>query len=94
MQKISLEKVVKRARDGLGHPEQERFPRFLCHGKPPPEVLEAAKNLRRSMRQACKLPDPGRQGAPLRESTAVNDPVGVDTVHLRNHEVLQFLLST
>ena len=85
LQQVSLERLVKRAHDGLGHPSKERFLRILRHGNAPAEVTEIAKKLECSVCQAYQLPDPARRGAPPRESTAVNDVVGLDTVHLRNH---------
>ena len=86
LQNVSLERLVRRAHDGLGHPETERFIRILKHGNAPSEVIDIAKNLKCSVCQAYKLPNPARRGAPPRESYAVNDLVGIDTVHLRNHD--------
>ena len=85
MQKITLERMVRRAHEGLGHPERERFLRILRHSKAPEEVIEIAKGLRCSTCEAYKLPDPARRGAPPREQVYVNDLVGIDTIHIRDH---------
>ncbi|CAE7259161.1 RE1, partial [Symbiodinium sp. CCMP2456] len=86
MQKISLERMVQRAHEGLGHPETNRFIRILRHSKASEEVIEIAKKLRCSVCEAYKLPAAARQGAPPREELFINDLVGVDTVHLRDHQ--------
>ncbi|CAE7276334.1 unnamed protein product [Symbiodinium sp. CCMP2592] len=88
MQKVTLEKMVRRAHEGLGHPEREpreRFLRILRHSRAPEEVIEIAKNLRCSTCESYRLPDPARRGAPPREQVYVNDLVGIDTIHIRDH---------
>ncbi|OLQ12022.1 Retrovirus-related Pol polyprotein from transposon TNT 1-94 [Symbiodinium microadriaticum] len=85
MQKVTLEKMVRRAHEGLGHPEKERFLRILRHSRAPAEVIDIAKELRCSTCEAYKLPDPARRGAPPREQVFVNDLVGIDTIHIRDH---------
>ncbi|CAE7350468.1 RE1 [Symbiodinium sp. CCMP2456] len=75
-----------RAHEGLGHPEVNRFVRMLRHSKASEEVIEIAKKLRCSVCEAYKLPAAARQGAPPREELFINDLVGVDTVHLRDHQ--------
>ena len=86
MQKITLEKMVRRAHEGLGHPELQRFLRILRHSGADPEVVEIAKKMRCSVCEAYRLPDPARRSAPPREEFFVNDLVGADTVHLRDHK--------
>ena len=86
LQKVNLERLVRRAHEGLGHPETERFVRILRHGKAPQAAIDIAKSLQCSVCQTYKLPDPARRGAPPRETTAVNDMIGLDTVHLRDHQ--------
>ena len=86
MSKVTLERMVRRAHEGLGHPENGRFVRILRHSHADPEAIEIAKNLRCSVCEAYKVPAPIRQGAPPREDLFINDLVGVDTVHLRNHK--------
>ena len=85
MQRVTLEKMVRRANEGLGHPERERFLRILHHSRAPEEVIQIAKELRCSVCEAYKLPDPARRGAPPREQVYVNDLVGIDTIHIRDH---------
>ena len=86
MSKVTLERMVRRAHEGLGHPENGRFVRILRHSHADPEAIEIAKNLRCCVCEAYKVPAPIRQGAPPREDLFINDLVGVDTVHLRNHK--------
>ena len=86
MGQVTLQRMVMRAHEGLGHPEPGRFLRILRHSKVSPEAIEIAKNLRCSVCEAYKVPAPIRQGAPPREDLFINDLVGVDTVHLRNHK--------
>ena len=45
LQQVGLERLVRRAHDGLGHLETERFIRILKHGSVPNEVIEIARNL-------------------------------------------------
>ena len=86
LQKVNLERLVRRAHEGLGHPETERFVRILRHGKAPQAAIDIAKSLQCFVCQTYKLPDPARRGVPPRETTAVNDMIGLDTVHLRDHQ--------
>ena len=86
LQKVNLEQLVRRAHEGLGHPQTERFVRILRHGKAPQAAIDIAKSLQCSECQTHKLPDPAIRGAQPRESTAVNDLVAIDTVHLRDHQ--------
>ncbi|CAE7928011.1 RE1, partial [Symbiodinium necroappetens] len=86
MQAITLERMVHRAHEGLGHPELNRFLRILRLSKVSDQVLEVAKKMRCSVCEAYKLPAAARQGAPPREELFINDLVGVDTIHLRNHK--------
>ena len=85
MRRVTLEKMVQTAHEGLGHPETQRFIRILRHGGAGNEVIEIAKKMRCSVCEAYKLPDAVRQGAPPREGLFINDLVGVDTIHLRSH---------
>ena len=78
--------MVRRAHEGLGHPEVNRFVRILRHSKAPEEAIEIAGRLRCSVCEAYKLPSPARPAAPPREQYHVNDLVGIDTVHLRDHQ--------
>ena len=81
---MSLERLVKRAHEGLGHPSKERFLRILKHAKAEKKVLDIAKNLSCSTCERHKLTRPTRQAAPPRE-LGVNEYVGVDSVWLPTH---------
>ena len=85
MAKITLERMIRRAHEGLGHPEHSRFIRILRQSNAPEEVITAAEKFRCSTCEAYKLPDPVRKGAPPKEDLFINERVGVDTVHLRDH---------
>ena len=79
---LSLEALVKRAHEGLGHPGKERFLRILTSSKASPKVLEIARNLRCSICEKFKLPKPSRAGAPPKE-IGLNEIVGIDSIQLR-----------
>ena len=83
---ITLERLVRRAHEGLGHPEVNRFLRILKASRVKPEVLEAARKLRCSVCHTFQPPATRRHAAPPRENLQFNDLVGVDTVHLRDPE--------
>ena len=86
MRPSRLETLVRRAHEGLGHPEINRFVRILRHSKAPEEAIEVARRIRCSVCEAYKLPAPARAAAPPREQYHVNDLVGIDTVHLCDHQ--------
>ena len=79
---LSLEALVKRAHDGLGHPGKERFLRILANSKASPKVMEIAKSLKCSVCEKFKLPRTARAAAPPKE-IGLNEIVGVDTIQLR-----------
>ncbi|CAL1150511.1 unnamed protein product [Cladocopium goreaui] len=79
---LSLEALVKRAHEGLGHPGKDRFIRILTNSKASPKVLEIAKNLKCSVCEKFKLPRPSRAAAPPKD-IGLNEIVGVDTIQLR-----------
>eukprot|EP00435_Cladocopium_sp_Y103_P043471 s788_g12.t1 len=79
---LSLEALVKRAHDGLGHPGRERFLRILANSKASPKVMEIARGLKCSVCEKFKLPRPSRAAAPPRE-IGLNELIGVDTIQLR-----------
>ena len=79
---LSLEALVKRAHDGLGHPGKDRFVRILANSKASQRVLDIAKNLKCSVCEKFKLPKPSRAGAPPRE-IGLNEIVGVDSFQVR-----------
>ena len=79
---LSLEALVRRAHEGLGHPGRDRFLRILANSKASKKVLEIAKNLQCSVCEKFKMPKPARAGAPPKE-IGLNEVVGVDTIQLR-----------
>ena len=85
MARVTLERMIRRAHEGLGHPEHSRFMRILRQSNASEEVLEAAQKFQCATCQAYKLPEAVRKGAPPKEELFINEKVGVDTVHLRDH---------
>ena len=79
---LSLESLVKRAHEGLGHPSKDRFLRILKYSKASDAVLKIAEKLKCSVCERFARPKPSRQGAPPRE-IGLNDMVGVDSVQIR-----------
>ena len=77
--------MVRRAHEGLGHPETSRFLRILRQSNVDEEVIKIAKELKCSTCAAFRLPDPARRAAPPREEMHCNERVGLDVVHLRDH---------
>ena len=86
MRQATLEQMVRRAHEGLGHPETSRFLRILRQSKVDEEVLKIAKELKCSTCAAFRLPDPARRVAPPKEETHINERVGLNVVHLRDHD--------
>ena len=86
MRQVTLEQMVRRAHEGLGHPETSRFLRILRQSKVDEEAIKTAKDLKCSTCAAFRLPDPARRAAPPREESHINERVGLDVVHLRDHE--------
>ena len=82
---LSLQALVKRAHEGLGHPSRERFLRILNYSKANAKVLEIAKNLQCSVCDRFKTQKTSRAAAPPRE-IGVNDVVGLDTDQIRTHQ--------
>eukprot|EP00435_Cladocopium_sp_Y103_P056623 s299_g19.t1 len=79
---LSLEALVKRAHDGLGHPGRDRFLRILANSKASQKVMDIAKRLKCSVCEKFKLPKPSRAGAPPRE-VGLNELVGIDSIQVR-----------
>jgi hypothetical protein len=77
----TVEQLLRRAHEGLGHPERERFLRILTAGKAKPEIIEQAKQFKCSVCEQFKVPRPARKAAPPREWNT-NYVVGVDTVNI------------
>lgn len=79
---LSLEALVRRAHEGLGHPGRDRFLRILTSSKASPKVLEIARKMRCSICEKFKNPKPSRAGAPPKE-VGLNEIVGIDSIQLR-----------
>ena len=81
--RFSLSRLVRRAHEGLGHPDRDRFIRILKYSKAKPEVLAEA----RCFTSTCGVCErhrkvrPSRRSAPPRE-LEFNDCVGVDVIDL------------
>lgn len=79
--RFTLKQLIKRAHEGLGHPNKERFLRILRFSKAKKEVLEAAQQLQCSVCERSKQVKPSRRAAPPRE-LGVNEVVGADVIYL------------
>ena len=76
---LSLESLVKRAHEGLGHPGKERFLRILKYSKASQKVMEIAKNLKCTVCERSVRPKSSRTAAPPRE-VGLNEVVGCDSI--------------
>ena len=82
--RFSLGRLLQRAHEGLGHPNNpnnDRFVRILRYANAKPNVIEEAKKLRCSVCQRHQQVRPARRAAPPKELD-FNDCVGVDVVYL------------
>ena len=86
MRAVTLQQMIRRAHEGVGYPEHSRFIRIPQLSRESDEVLEAARAFRCSTCAAYKIPEAARRGAPPREELFINEWVGVDTVHLHDHQ--------
>ena len=77
----TVQDLVRRAHDGLGHPHRERFLRILKEAKASDEVMKAAKDLKCSVCEKFAQTRPQRRAAPPREH-GINEVLGMDTVWL------------
>ena len=77
----TLKQLVRRAHEGLGHPNTDRFIRILKSAKASHEVIEIARNLKCSVRSRFAQTRPQRRAAPPREY-GLNEVVGLDTLWL------------
>ena len=75
---LSLKQLVRRAREGFGHPHLERFIRILRHSRASPEVIKIAKQMKCNVCEAFRRTRPARTAAPPRE-IGVNEVVGVES---------------
>ena len=81
---MSLERLLKRVHESLGHPPKERFLGIPKNAKAEKKVIELAKSFTCSVCEQHKLTRPTRQAAPPR-ALGVNEYVGVDSVWLPTH---------
>ena len=79
---LSLQALVKRAHEGLGHPGKERFLRILKSSKASDQVMEIARNLKCAVCEKFKRPQASRAGAPPRE-IGLNEVIGIDSIQVR-----------
>lgn len=63
----TLKQLVRRAHEGLGHPNVDRFVRILKSAKATGEVLDIARNLKCSVCDRFAQTRPQRRAAPPRE---------------------------
>ena len=77
----TLQQLVQKAHEGLGHPHLERFLRILKGAKATKEVIQVAKQLRCSVCEKFSQTRPPRRAAPPRE-LGINEVVGADTLWL------------
>ena len=76
---LSLEALVKRAHEGLGHPGKERFLRILKYSKASKKVMDIAKAMRCTVCERSVRPKSSRTAAPPRE-VGLNEVVGCDSI--------------
>ena len=78
---FSVEQLVRRAHNGLGHPAPDKLVRILKEAKASPEAIQAARALKCEICAKHQATRPCRAAAPPRELT-FNQVIGVDTVWL------------
>ena len=81
---FSTEQLVKRAHEGLGHPNNEKLARILRGAGANDNAIKLAKGLRCDVCQRHQQVRPPRAAAPPKE-LPVNHTIGVDTVWLPTH---------
>ena len=82
---FSLQQLVRRAHEGLGHPGNDRLARILKSANASPEAIKIAKGLRCSVCDQHAALHPPRRAAPPRQ-LHVNEIVGIDTVYIPDFE--------
>ena len=78
---LSMEHLVRRAHEGLGHPGNDRLARILKSAGARPDAIKFAKELKCAVCEQHQKTRPPRQAAPPKE-LQVNSVVGIDTVYL------------
>ena len=79
--RFSLSRLVRRAHEGLGHPDRDRFLRILKYSKAKADVPAEARRFTCSVCERHQQVRPTRRSAPPRE-LEFNDCVGVDVIYL------------
>ena len=82
---FSLQQLVRRAHEGLGHPGNDRLARILKSANASSEAIKIAKELRCSVCDEHAALHPPRRAAPPRQ-LHVNEIVGIDTVYIPDFE--------
>ena len=77
---FTVEQLVRRAHNGLGHPSNDRLARILKSAGAKDEAITVAKKLRCSTCEQHRATRPARQAAPPKE-LGTNEIVGVDTIY-------------
>ena len=78
---FTLQQLIRRAHEGLGHPSNDRLARILKNAKASPEAIRLAKEHKCSVCEKHQRVKAPRNAAPPR-MLQVNETVGVDTVYL------------
>ena len=91
-QQRDLIEKIRRAHNGLGHPDANRMMRILRAGKASPQTLAAMKHFDCSVRESNQRPKPWRRAAPTRE-IELNDIVGIDSFEVKHHDRRQRCIS-
>ena len=80
---FTVEQLVRRAHNGLGHPSNERLARILKSAGAKEDAIAAAKTLKCSVCEQHRPVRPARQAAPPKE-LGTNEIVGVDTIYVEH----------
>ena len=80
---FTVEQLVRRAHNGLGHPSNKRLARILKSAGAKEEAVVAAKQLKCSVCEQHRPVRPARQATPPKE-LGTNEIVGVDTVYVEH----------
>ena len=80
---FTVEQLVRRAHNGLGHPSNERLARILRSAGAKEDAIAAAKFLKCSTCEQHRPVKPARQAAPPKE-LGTNEIVGVDTIYVEH----------
>lgn len=82
---MTLQALLRRAHEGLGHPHRERFLKILQYSKANKEIMDAARKFECAACIRNQTVKPARRAAPPRE-LHTNELVGVDVVWLPTHD--------